>query len=450
MRVLVVLFVVLLSACSGNQLVNNPLSSDEIAHELLILSSSYISDDEITAGLTSQQSGLSKDGLELFQASFKSERINQALKEYVMANMPEDKAREAIAFYRTETGSKYIASMERAEALVNEAGNAAAQRVAVLKKDKKLLAHKEALVELIDIDSLMQSILFNGVVKPLVQALILNKPGSDSVSLDQMDEVAEASLDKVVGEISQIIDNIILITLADLSVSERKDVISYAQSEAGNYDNKVIAGAYEFAFSQASYKFGTMLAGKLGKTVVPNGFDFEECKKKEFEFTCEVKSIGSAANSIDPLYLGSAVMGGSKQYRAMMTDTGWQQLNLSNGFDDMIISKKDGKALISVNYESNRDVNVEDYADKLLGDISKAIDSQYSRVNLKTWQFDPNASLYEICYSTHDEQNVCKLAGGAQMGDDAFYLHAVFEPSDDVTREVVNILSTFEPVSLAQ
>lgn len=448
MKLLLIAFVMLLSACSSHQAQDTVyLSSPETADEFLTVTSSYLTDGEVANAFDGKAAEFSEQDMAQFKAMFADEVINQTVKQYVMENMPEDLARTAIAFYRTELGRRFITAMDEAEASYDESPQGMSDQVLKLRNDQDLMAQANALIEVLELKSLMESILLNGVFKPLVQGILLKQAGDVDVSFEQIEAIAQSSLDESINEMTQAIEGLMIVSLSQFTQSEITQIYQYASSQAGLYENKVLAGAFESALSKSSYQFGEMLAAKIGKRIVRSTFDMESCMEKSSEFVCSVKSIDAYAQAIEPLFLGSAIVGSSKKYRLMMTDTDWQQLIIENGVDDMLVAKKDGLALISARYEANTTADVKAYADTILGEIAKAIDAEYHEVDLNIWPFNQGGQLFEICYILADEQQVCKLAGGSQVGSDAFYLHTVFEPTDSLTNEVIRILSTAEPLT---
>lgn len=440
--------VVLLAACSNFQTQkNNYLSSPETAHELLTVTSAYMTDDEVASSLDGQATTFSTDETEQFKMAFSDDVINQAMKQYVMENMPEEVAKQSIQFYRTELGSRYIASMNAVEKQYYESPDKVATQVLELRNNQKLMAQANELMQVLELDSLMESILLNGMIKPMVQGMLLKQGDQEEVTSEQIEAIAQSSLNESIKAVVHMIEGLVILSLNDFTQQEMTDINRYAASHVGQYENKVMAGAVEFALSKSSYHFGEMLAAAAGKRIVKSKFDMNACKQTSSGFFCGIRAFNAYAQHVESLYLGSAVVGKSNQYRLMMTDSGWQQLDIKNDVDDMLISKEDGSALISAEYEKNTIIDVKAYADKTLGEIAKAIEADYYKVNLNIWPFNQGGELFEICYVLEDEQEVCKLAGGGQIGSDALYLHAVFEPTDVLTDEIIRIMSTAEPLN---
>lgn len=448
MKLLLIAFVMLLSACSSHQAQDTIyLSSPVTAHEFLNVTSSYLTGGAMANGFGDGAAEFSEADMLQFKAMFSDEVINQRVKQYVMENMPEDLAMTAITFYSTDLGSRYIAAMDLAEESYDESPQDISSQVTRLRNDEDLMAQANLLIEVMELKSLMESILLNGVFKPLVQGILLKQAGDVDVSFEQIEAIAQSSLDESINEMTQAIEGLMIVSLSQFTQSEITQIYQYASSQAGLYENKVLAGAFESALSKSSYQFGEMLAAKIGKRIVKSTFDMEGCKQALPDFHCQIQSIGAYAESVEPLYLGSAVVGKTNQYRFMMTDSDWQQLNVKGGADDMLISKEDGRALISTKYVENTKVDANAYADKTLGDIAKAIEADYHKVNLNVWPFNQGGGLFEVCYVLSDDQELCKLAGGGQVGNDAFYIHAVFEPTEVLTDEVVRVISTAESLN---
>lgn len=441
---LVVLLMAFLSACATSQKTKPVyLSSERTVDRLIDTMKLNEVGSDLHKGFKQSENESGDNIAVKLDLAYSAAQLQFDFREYLLASIPEENVLAWIEYYSTDFQQKVILLEETHKNYTED--DAALKKLKEIKADKKMMKQLVELVEAIKLDQRMRTIMYDGILKPMIYgAAIIQSPGA-TLDQSQLEKAINTQLNAMMPEVLEATQDASYYTYSFLTEQERERLLSHYRSPVADFLNNSLVAAIGESLSKASQRYVNSMSKEYKTYVQAAKFDTESCLKIKGQHNCEILSI-SAVVEKQSLYHGGSLVGKSGRYRLMAPNSDWQLLKIGSRYtDDLVITRKDGEAMISLDFVVGQAADVNTYTQQVMGDIAKTLKTEPWLVDFDILPGIESGEVYELCYE-YFEVEVCKLAGGGNINGDAVYLTGFLVKRDKELRELISIFQSLEPI----
>lgn len=437
--VLVMLVTWVLTACVANSPKQTLyISEEKTIDKLLSIMLLENLGVDITQGLFNEANPQTKAEL---KKAFDQNIVQAEFREYLLMNLPQANAQAWVEYFSSDFQQRIIHLEDQYKN--PEIDPSSADYIENIKRDPAALARLNTLKDSVKWENRLHAIYYDGLLKPTIYGAALLSAKGQVLDQAVLEKHVVQQLNAIWPSVIEVANDSFYYVYGHLSAADYDTLLDYYHSPIATYVDDTLAGAISHSLANASKRFIDAVQQKTQAMIQASVFDKESCLKVRPHHVCEVLNVASIGTARS-LFIGSAVLPKSKQYRVMSPNSDWQKIKLSNRYaDDLIMTRKDGLAVFSTQFRENEKVDVQAYKTTTLGELADAIKVEPEKVSLPAFDKLTNSALYELCYNYYGV-DVCKITGGADLEGGALYVDAFYLRSDAQINEVVNILISFE------